>query len=388
MPTRVWSLPFSLVCLATLGSFVNYMMLNPVLPLQVTRLGETAAFVGVTIATFSGASVLARPFMGATVDRRGGGVMFALGTGLLTVAALGYLVPSLLALLAARAIHGIGWAALNTAGTTLAADVVPHDRRGEAMGWLSLAKAVAAAGAPAVGLALLAGFGFDVTFLVAAGVAAAACAVAAWLTRRTSAPAMPRASGLSVETSSLIPAAILALLYAGNPLLQSFVVLLAQERGIEGLPTYFLVSGGVLILVQPLARVSDRIGRGPNMAVGLAMVAGALALALLARDLTALVVAGAVWSAGAGLVEPTATALAVDLAPPDRRGSAMATYTAAFQVGNACGAMVWGLIIAAIGFEAAFAGAIACVLLALLVLRATWTRVRAANPALRTRPAA
>jgi MFS family permease len=164
-------------------------------------------------------------------------------------------------------------------------------------------------------------------------------------------------------------------------LLQSFVVLLAQERAIDGLATYFLISGLVLVLVQPLARFSDRVGRGPNMAVGLITVAVALAVALGASDLPTLIVAGALWSAGAGLVEPTATALAIDLAPPDRRGSAMATYTAAFQVGNASGALVWGLVIASIGFEAAFAGAIACIAVALVVLWLTWSRVRGARAA-------
>jgi MFS family permease len=375
-------MPFMLVCVATLCSFVNYMMLNPVLPLQVARLGETAAFVGITIAAFSGASVVARPFMGSAVDRRGSAPVFAIGAGLLAVASLAYVVPSLVVLLAARSIHGIGWAALNTAGTTLAADVVPAHRRGEAMGWLSLSKAVASAGAPAVGLLLLTTSGFDGAFLVAATVGGLGLGLALWLTRRTARRNPPgHSTPLTLDTSSIIPAAILALVYAGNPLLQSFVVLLAAERAIEGLPTYFLVSGVVLVLVQPLARISDRVGRGPNMAIGLVVVAAALSLALVARDLPMLIMAGALWSAGSGLVEPTATALAIDLAPPDRRGAAMATYTAAFQVGNASGALVWGVIIAALGFEAAFAGAVACIVVALVVLRATWHRVRAARPA-------
>jgi MFS family permease len=375
-------MPFALVCLATLGSFVNYMMLNPVLPLQVTRLGETAAFVGLTIAVFSGASVIARPYMGSAVDGRGSGLVFAVGAGLLAVASLAYLIPSLLALLLARAMHGIGWAAVNTAGTTLAADVVPARRRGEAMGWLSVSKALAAAAAPALGLALLAGWGFDLTFAMAAGFAALALIVAIALARRMSPPiaaSKPR-SNFALDTSSIIPATILALLYAGNPLLQSFVVLLAAERSIDGLPAYFVVSGAVLVLVQPLARISDRVGRGPNIAVGLATVAAGLGLAIVAHDLPTLILAGGLWSAGAGLVEPTATALAVDLAPPDRRGAAMATYTAAFQVGNASGALAWGVVIAALGFEAALAGAITCVVIALGVLRMSWSRVRRAAP--------
>jgi MFS family permease len=377
----VWSTPFLLVCLASVGTFSNYMMLNPVLPLQVTRLGETAAFVGLTIAAFSGASVLARPFMGSAVDQLGSGIVFAAGAVLLAVASLAYAVPSLVMLLIARMGHGIGWAAVNTAGTTLAADAAPDARRGEAMGWLSFSKAVAAAVAPAFGLALLAVVGFELTFVVAAGVAAVAVAVAAPLVRgRRPAPISGR-SYASLDRSSLIPASILALVYAGNPLVQSFIILLVAERAIEGVPAYFLVSGIVLVAVQPLARITDRVGRGPNMALGLAAVGAGLLLVLVARDLPTLVLGGALWSAGAGLVEPASTALALDLAPPERRGAAMATYTAAVQVGIAGGALTWGLVIAALGFEFALAGAIACIVVALAVLRLNWRRVAAPAPA-------
>ncbi len=376
----MWSLPFLLVCLASVGTFTNYMMLNPVLPLQVTRLGETAAFVGLTIAAFSGASVLARPFMGSAVDRLGSGIVFAAGAVLLAVSSLAYVLPSLVTLLIARMGHGIGWAAVNTAGTTLAAGAASDARRGEAMGWLSFSKALAAAVAPALGLGLLAIAGFELTFVVAAGVAALAVAIATPLVRGPRPAPIARRSYASLDRSSLIPASILALVYAGNPLVQSFIILLVADRAIEGVAAYFLVSGIVLVAVQPLARITDRVGRAPNIALGLAAIGAGLLLILVARDLPTLILGGALWSAGAGLVEPASTALALDLAPPDRRGAAMATYTAAFQVGNAGGALLWGLVIAALGFEVAFAGAIACVAVALVVLRVSWSRVRAALP--------
>lgn len=374
-------MPFALVCLTSLATFTNYMMLNPVLPLQITRLGETAAFVGVTIAAFSGASVLARPFMGSAVDRRGSGLILAIGAGLLTLASLVYVVPSLIGLLIARMAHGIGWAAVNTAGTTLAAEVAPPLRRGEAMGWLSLSKALAAAIAPAFGLLLLGALGYEMTFAAAAGIGAIALVIATVLTRRNGPVVRRGGSMASLDASSIIPAAILALVYAGNPLVQSFIVLLVVDRGIEGVPVYYLISGIVLILVQPLARISDRVGRGPNMAIGLAGVATGLVLVFAAGDLPLLVLGGAIWSAGVGLVEPASTALALDMAPPDRRGAAMATYTAAFQVGNAGGALTWGFVIATAGFEAALAGAAGCAVVALVILKLGWGRVRAAAPA-------
>ena len=137
----------------------------------------------------------------------------------------------------------------------------------------------------------------------------------------------------------------------------------------------------MLILVQPLARISDRVGRGPNIAVGLGAVAAGLLVVLAAGDLLTLILGGAIRSAGAGLVEPACTALALDMAPPHRRGAAMAMYTAAFQVGNAVGALTWGFVIAAAGFEVALAGAVGATLLALVILRLSWSRVQVAASA-------
>lgn len=65
----LWSVPYGLICASQFLSYANQVMLHPVLPLYLTSLGQTPAFVGITVAAFSVTSFATRPFLGQGVDR-------------------------------------------------------------------------------------------------------------------------------------------------------------------------------------------------------------------------------------------------------------------------------------------------------------------------------
>jgi predicted MFS family arabinose efflux permease len=87
-----------------------------------------------------------------------------------------------------------------------------------------------------------------------------------------------------------------------------------------------------------------------------------------------LIAGGALWAAGASFVEPATTAMAIDRAPAERRGAALATYTSAFQAGNAVGATGLGIVVASAGFAHASWLGVAITLLGLVVTGALATR--------------
>jgi predicted MFS family arabinose efflux permease len=91
-----------------------------------------------------------------------------------------------------------------------------------------------------------------------------------------------------------------------------------------------------------------------------------------ATSLVPLVIGGILGSAGSGLVVPTLTALAVDRARSERRGAALATHTAAFQVGQGGSSLLWGLLISWWGYQAMFLGGISMLVLGLLLLALKW----------------
>jgi MFS family permease len=88
--------------------------------------------------------------------------------------------PSLVALIAARAVQGLGAATMMALAMALVADTVPRERTGSAMGWLASMSAVGTALGPSAGGLLIAWLDWRAMFLsmVPLGV------LALWLTRR------------------------------------------------------------------------------------------------------------------------------------------------------------------------------------------------------------
>jgi len=346
---------FAALSAAHFLSYASYNALTPVLALYLVAQGHDAAFVGITIAAFSVTSVIVRPLAGAIVDRATKPRVYAAGALVLGLASLGYLITSVAAILASRVVQGGAWAVLNTTAPAMAIELAPPSQRGRAIGLLNMIRSIALPVAPPVALGLLsiAGFPAVLALTAAAGVLASAFI---WTVPAVPSPAMASRPSLRalIERTALLPAALESLVYMTAPLYFAFLPLRAIELGIAEVGVVYLAGGITMVVVQPLGRLSDHWGRLPSTAIGFAAASIGLVVFSVATDLVALTVAGVLWAAGASFVEPATTAMAVDRAPADRRGAALATYTSAFQVGNAVGATAWGTVIAMFGFAPAF----------------------------------
>jgi predicted MFS family arabinose efflux permease len=271
---------------------------------------------------------------------------------------LGYLVPLVPAFVAARIAQGSAWAVLNTAAPAIAVGMAPDTQRARAIGMLNMGRNAAIPIAPAVGLYLAANYSYGLTFVVISIVGLLSALVALRL-HRLSVVARGAGSGRLgltslVVPSALLPAAIQSFVFAGAPLLYTFVPLYGHAVAVEDVGLVYVAAGITMILVQPLARLSDRFGRLPSITVGVGLAAAGLFSFTAAASLAGLAASAALWAAGSALVEPSTTALVIDRSALENRGAALATYTAAFQVGNAVGATIWGALIVSQGFGAAF----------------------------------
>lgn len=357
------------------AGFASQFIIQPVLPLLVVARGGDATLVGLIVAAFSLPSVVFRPWMGRLVDEWS--TRNVLSSGLVTIAAssVAYLLPTFIALFAVRIVHGTAWAAYNTGGHALVGRLAPPSRRGEASGVYNLMPGLAQVTMPAIGLALLAAFGFDAPFFAAAGLAAAGLVAVPIVVAHRGALARPEVQPSSrslLERGAVLPMVIEILFSATWSLFLIFPPLFAQDRGlpVEQLTLYYPAVGITLVVARAvLARLSDRIGRRPVLIGGTAMSIAALAVAALANDVMVLAAAGMLWALAASVTSPTAMALAMDRAESGRMGAAMATYSLGFQLGLGGGAAAFGAAIAAVGFSNTFLLAIAVevALVALLV---------------------
>ena len=359
---KLFSRAFVALCAAGFLAFSSQFLIQPVLPLLVVqRLGGDEALVGLMVAAFSLPSVIFRPWMGRLVDEWSTRGVMLVGMATLAFSSVSYLIQSLVALFAVRVIHGTGWAAYNSGGHTMVGRLAPPVRRGEASGIYNLMPALAQMIMPAIGLAVLAATDFEGPFLLAAAMAVGGLfAIPLVVGRKSEAaakPAVQPASRSLLERGAILPMVIEMMFTSVQALFLIYPPLFALDKGIpiEQLTLYYPVVGVTLVVSRAvLARLSDRVGRGPVLIGGAVMAIAGLVVGAFANDVLTLAIAGMLWALAASVASPTAMALAIDRAEPGRMGAAMATYSLGFQLGLGGGAALWGLVISLTGFSQAF----------------------------------
>jgi len=372
--------PFIAICaIMLLGFSANY-VIQPVLPILVLQRGGDATLVGLVIAAFSFPSVILRPFMGRLVDEWSQRRVLAVGTGLMTLTGLAYLIPNLGAIFVNRIVHGSAWAAFNTAANSTLARLAPHDRRGEASGVFNLMPGIAQMIMPAIGLLLLGAFSTEGPFIASGLIALAAVAFAAFgpMPRPLPATRLPGAASGLLERGALLPMTLEFMFTSVSALFLVYPPVFAASHGIPvfELTLYYPAYGISLVVVRLAAgRLLDRAPRGAVIAAGAIVSIVALGVAIVADSVPTLAVAGVLYAGAAAFTSPTTMALAIDRADPRRMGAAMATYSLGFQLGLGAGAAAWGVLIDAVGYPGPYVGAIALQIALLALLAVSWRTV-------------
>lgn len=359
-------------------------LLTPILPLFIESQGGTAGLVGLVSAAFSVASFVVRPIAGRVIDSWGARGVLGLSLLASGLWSLGYLVYHVAVLFAVRVFHGLSWAAYVTSGNVALSAIAPRARRGEAVGYYLTAYSVAAAVVPSIAVGLLGALGFGGVFALCAGfaLAGAACVLAMPRQPRQAAPARESFWAGLIEPSALLPCVLEILSRMHQPAMLVFIPLYALARGIsgEGLASYYLVYGAANLAMRAVfGRWSDRVGRGWTIAAGAVLAASAMVALALATGVAALLAAAVLGACGAAASGPSVMALAIDRAPPERRGAAMGTYSMAFQAAQGIGAILCGYLIELVGYQATFLLAALPPLAALLLLAWRWGEVRGAG---------
>lgn len=331
--------------------FFGFYFLIPVLPPYAAARGASKTEVGLVVGLASIAAVATRFLSARALDRLGrrpfalGGLaLFAAATAVLPLAA------SLGALLALRAVQGVGWGLATTAIASLVADLAPAARRGEAIGIWGLAPTVAMALGPAAGGGLVRLGGAPAAFLGTAALFLVALGLVVPVDEPRRAVSTPRSAGF--PRGALLPCAVLFLSSLSYGAIIAFVpVELGSGPGRTG--AYFGIYALSILLVRPFAgRLSDRRGRRAVVIPGLLVGAAGVALTGLANGPASLAAAAALYGVGiSGLSFPALTAWTVDRSE-EARGAAMAAFYGSYDLAIAIGAVAFGPIYERFGFAA------------------------------------
>ena len=101
---------------------------------------------------------------------------------------------------------------------------------------------------------------------------------------------------------------------------------------------------------KPLAgRISDRLGRKPVILIGLTLCVVTLPLIPITTNLAGLLIEGGLFGLGMAIVTPSTNALVADLCKSRNYGAAMGVFGTIWDVGEASGPILAGVLIAAFG---------------------------------------
>jgi MFS family permease len=261
-----------------------------------------------------------------------------------------------------------------TAASALVADLAPPARRGEFLGLFGAAGSVAMALGPITGVALVTHAGFTGLFVASAAAGLLALLLILAVDEvRPPAGHVPFRLADTLSRPALGPSLIILCLMLAYGVQVTFLPLHAARLGANP-GIFFLVYALALTAARgPAGRLSDRLGRRPVAAGGLALAAVALVVLAFSEGAMGLALSGALYGLAGGIAQPALMAWCVDVVPVADRGRALGTFYTALELGIAVGAMSSGLAVARWGFVTTFlaaaGGALAGAGLALAVPR-------------------
>jgi MFS family permease len=351
------------------------------LPGWLDERGAGEILIGVLIATMSVAAISARPLVGRMMDTRGRKLVMIVGGVLHVLAPLLYLLVDRLpldawfAVAGVRLVHGLAQAAMFSVLFTVAADLVPASRRAEGIALFGISGMIPMAVGGLLGDLLIVDGDYRGLFWVTSG-----CALLGLLsslalpeTRRGGPSRSFFAAALATELRPLwFVGAVFAMGLAAYFVFLKTYLLERPELGTMSLffGTYALAA--VLLRVL-FSWVPERYGLYRVLIPSLALGGAGLGLLAIASGPAYLIAAAIACGIGHGFAFPIVSALVVTRAQPDERGSAIALFTALFDLGLLLGGPSFGVSAKLAGYPATF-GLAAGLVSAAVVVFVAWDR--------------
>jgi MFS family permease len=164
VPAKVYTPQFWQLCLSSLLFYASFNMIIPELPAYLTSLGG-AEHKGLIISLFTLTAMFSRPFSGKLADKIGRVPVMMFGAVVCFVCSLIYpILSSVSGFLLLRLVHGFSTGFSPTGLSAYLSDIIPSNKRGEAMGLMGTAGSIGMAAGPAVGGAVANNLGLDAMF--------------------------------------------------------------------------------------------------------------------------------------------------------------------------------------------------------------------------------
>lgn len=367
---KLWNSGYLKMLSIALLIAVSVNMLGTALPLYVQELGADKSIAGMVMGTFTIAALICRPIYGNLADTKGRKIVLMIGISILIISIFGLTVTtSVMMILALRGVMGVGFSGFSTAGGTIAADVLPESKISEGIGYYGISFNIATAFGPQLALIIIAMMGYNSVFYLGIITCVLGLVLASTFNYEKKAKLAAIQEGQEIierpKTKFSIKNAFEKTAYPGSitqfflamPMgfAMTFIPTFGITMGIEGVGAYFTVFALTLLATRLfIGKIADRYGSSKVIFPGIILVLGGLVVLFFTTTLMQVLVAGGLIGFGYGCINPTMNAFILKVSPVDRRGSANATYYAAFDGGSGSGSVFGGMIVQAMGFQNTF----------------------------------
>jgi MFS family permease len=364
--------PFLAVLTASCLARLSYQMArSPVLPRFAESLGAAPELIGIIVAASTVTGVLFKLPAGALSDILGRRRVMLLGAVFFAVPPFIYpIVKDAGALLMLRFVHGFATAIFAPVASAYVAGL-GEAARGARLGWFSSANDLGATAGPLIGgLILYATASFTTSYLLVGVLGVLAFGMALLVpetkTKTTQAESSLRARAAEFRDglrdvlttpAVLVAAAVEATMYLGFGAFLGFLPLYARTVGLNdgAIAVVLAVQLTIALLAKPLTgNLSDRLGRKPVIVLGLFASAAALPLIFRMTSFAGLVAVVPLLGLGVAAVTPATNALIADLVAARRLGTGMGVFGTIWDIGEAAGPILAGILIGQIGYQPAF----------------------------------
>jgi MFS family permease len=347
------------------------------LPSYAAQVGVGVVMIGLLIAAYDAAEVVAKPVFGAIADRRGMKQTMLVGLILFIIASLAYLWVDPRLLLLIRFLQGVGGAALSAVSLALVG-AYAVEQRGRAYGIYNGIKGAGYVVSPIIGGAIVLRADFAMIFLAAAAIGALAFLLSLFLPK----PKIDIKPGLEDDDDGIGIAGLLAV-FRQSALWPWYMVTVVNMFfvgilfGFLPVRVYALgygpfINGIILtavsasyLLIQPLAgAIADRVNPALTIRVGL-FLAGACVILIPFVTSWFLFVVAILAGGGVGTVWTNTDALVSQQARAGKLGTTMGVAGTFKEIGDMLGPLLIGVVSQALGLTVGF---VACGVLGLFTL--------------------
>ncbi len=351
--TRDFVLGFLVLVTVTAG----FCSLFPTLSIFLARSGSSEREIGVLIGVFGISALVSRLLVGGALKRYSEKQVIMFGAFLFMLTFIGCtILRPFWPFMAVRIFQGVALASIDTAAFAYIINTIPPAYRGQGVSYFLLAPNVSLAIMPSVAIFMINYYSFTVLFLVCAGLSLGSFLLASKLTERKTIPegnGRPKVVSL-INFRIIVPAvsSFFQTFVWGS--LIAFVPLYALQQRIAN-PGYFFSAIAVMLIAGRSigGRFVDAYKKENIIMIFLTLFIIAMVMLSVSKNLPMLVFTGCLWGTGTAIFAPASLTYSLEYAGSSD-GTAVGTFRAFTDLGQAVGPTVTGLVIPSAGYQMTF----------------------------------